>query len=90
MEKKYRSDAAHIFNPIPENEKETLQSCNALFKTGMYPIITDGCFHVGMAGGCGPDCYVYRDGECGEPEGILNDCETEEEIERHKRLYGNK
>jgi len=29
-----------------------------------------GCFVVGISGGCGPDCYVYQEGDCPEPDGI--------------------
>ena len=57
-----------LFEAPPQNEIETLQHCNALANTGNYPICTDGCFNVGIAGGCGPDCYVYKNGNCPEPD----------------------
>lgn len=59
-----------LFEKPPQNEEETLQHCNALFNTGDYGICTDGCFNVGISGGCGPDCYVYKNGDCPEPDGI--------------------
>jgi len=54
----------------PKNEIESVQHGNALAATGNYPIGTDGCFNVGISGGCGPDCYVYQAGDCTEPDEI--------------------
>lgn len=59
-----------MFHQPPKNELEAIQHGNALANTGNYPLGTDGCFNVGISGGCGPDCYVYRAGDCKEPDGI--------------------
>jgi hypothetical protein len=55
-----------IFNPVPANAKEALQHGNALAygADSNYPVGTSACFNVGISGGCGPDCFVYQDGEC--------------------------
>ena len=54
----------------PQNAEETVQHGNALASTGNYPLGTDDCFNVGIAGGCGPKCFVFREGRCEYPEGI--------------------
>lgn len=59
-----------LFEKPPQNEEETLQHCNALFNTGDYGICTDGCFNVGIAGGCGSECYVYKNGDCPEQKSL--------------------
>lgn len=53
-----------VFEPPPQNEIEALQHGNALANTGNYPVGTSECFNVGIAGGCGPDCFVYKKGGC--------------------------
>lgn len=55
-----------MFEPAPRNELEALLHGNALANTGNYPVGTSECFNVGIAGGCGPECFVYLKGECGE------------------------
>lgn len=70
---KKRDSASRIkllFEAPPRNEEEALQHGNALANTGNYPVGTDGCFNVGISGGCGPDCYVYQNGDCPEPNEI--------------------
>jgi len=57
----------HIFNPVPTNEEESLQHGNALAASGNYPVGTSECFNVGISGGCGKGCFVYKKGECDEP-----------------------
>lgn len=59
------ADAMKFFteNP-PANEEEALQHGNALANTGNYPIGTSECFNVGIAGGCGQDCFVFKRGDC--------------------------
>jgi len=54
--------------PAPKNEHETLQHGNALSKTGNYPVGTSECFNVGISGGCGLSCFVYKKGACPHPE----------------------
>lgn len=61
------SEMKLLFEEPPQNEEEVLQHCNALFSTGDYGICTDGCFNVGIAGVCGPDCFVYKNVDCPEP-----------------------
>ncbi len=55
----------------PKNEEEAIQHGNALANMGSYPIGTSECFNVGIAGGCGPDCFVLLKDECVEPQGML-------------------
>jgi hypothetical protein len=59
-----------VFGSPPQNETEALQHGNALANTGNYPVGTSECFNVGISGGCGPDCFVFLKGECGEPDEI--------------------
>ena len=61
--------AALMMSP-PTNEKENVLAGNAHANSGNYPLGTSGCFNVGIRGGCGVDCYVYKAGECEEPEEI--------------------
>ncbi len=70
----------------PTNEEEALQHGNALASTGNYPAGTGECFNVGIAGGCGPDCFVYLKGECDEPQEMLGQLEGDE-LEQHRALY---
>jgi hypothetical protein len=79
---------ALIHESAPRNEEEALQHGNALANTGNYPIGTSECFNVGIAGGCGPDCFVYLKGECDEPSEMLERLEGDEELKRHVALYG--
>jgi hypothetical protein len=83
---KFKTGPAHIFNDIPSNEEEALQHGNALAASGNYPVGTDACFNVGISGGCGPDCFVYKDGECKIPDEMLPRL-SEEEINLHYQIY---
>ena len=65
---------------------EALQHGNVLAASGNYPVGTSGCFNVGISGGCGPDCFVYLNGECDEPEAMVERLEPSE-IESHYELY---
>lgn len=84
--KKFSSDFDGIFNPVPCNEEEASRHGNALAATGHYPVGTSECFNVGISGGCGPDCFVYLKGECGEPQEMIPHS-TEEQLEEHYKLY---
>lgn len=87
-DKRFSSDEKrHVFNPAPQNDKEMLESCNALFATGDYPIITDGCFHVGMSGGCGVECYLYERGDCRNHQEMMDRLENQEEWDQYHELY---
>ena len=89
LQRKFKRGPAHIFNPVPTNEKEALAHGNALAQSGNYPVGTSECFNVGISGGCGPDCFVYLKGECDEPEAMVErlDCD---ELQRHYSLYEQK
>lgn len=67
---KFNKGPAHIFNPVPKNKEEATAHGNALAASGNYPVGTSDCFNVGISGGCGPDCFVYRNGDCESPEGF--------------------
>lgn len=75
-----------MFEPSPKNAEESIQHGNALAKTGNYPVGTSGCFNVGISGGCGPECYVYKAGDCTEPQEMVPQL-TEEVIQAHNELY---
>ncbi len=68
---KFKTGPVHIFNPVPMNEKESLQHGNALATSGNYPVGTSECFNVGISGGCGKKCFVYVKGECSESQEIV-------------------
>lgn len=84
---RFRTGPFHIFNPCPSNDDEALQHGNALAASGNYPVGTDACFNVGISGGCGPDCFVYLRGDCGEPGEMLEQLEPGE-LQMHYKLYG--
>lgn len=82
------SDKA-IFIRTPTNQKESNKYANIL-ATGNYPNGLDGCFTVGISGGCGTNCFVYKDGECKEPEEFIESKYKEmskEELREFKELY---
>lgn len=57
---------------------------------GHYPVGMSGCYVVGLNGGCGLDCPVYLDAECGNP-GEMSDGGnnlSEEEVRLHIEMYG--
>jgi hypothetical protein len=70
MKGKFKKGPCHIFNKIPTNEIEAIQHGNALAASGNYPVGTGECFNVGISGGCGADCFVYKKGKCSESEEI--------------------
>ncbi len=84
---KFVSGPRHIFNPVPTNEEEALQHGNALAASGNYPVGTSGCFNVGISGGCGPECFVYLNGKCSEPQEMLEQLESKKELDSHYLLY---
>jgi hypothetical protein len=53
-----------IMSDSPKNKTEALQHRNALANTGNYPVGTSECFNVGLSGGCGLECYIFREGRC--------------------------
>ena len=44
------------------------------------------CFNVGMSGGCGPECYIYLEGRCGEPQEMLPRLDAQR-LAMHSDLY---
>ena len=58
---------ANVFSMAvsPSNQEESNNYANALAQ-GNYPVGLDGCFTVGISGGCGRDCFVFQDGDCEE------------------------
>jgi len=84
---KFKHGPAYIFNPVPKNEAKALEHGNALAASGNYPVGTSECFSVGISGGCGPDCFVYLKGECGEPQEMVARLDAAE-LEHHRSLYG--
>lgn len=72
----------------PKNERESIDYGNALCDIGHYPAGLDGCFTVGISGGCGTKCFVYQDGKCDVPEEMIERLKTVEEKEESKSLYG--
>ena len=48
----------------PNSELESDQYANALSDSGYYPKGLNGCFTVGISGGCGVDCWVYQEKNC--------------------------
>jgi len=83
---KFKVGPAHIFNPVPVNDEEVLQHGNALAASGNYPVGTSACFNVGISGGCGPDCFVYLEGKCNEPDEMIPRL-TRYELKHHNKLY---
>jgi len=86
--KTFVSGLGAVLNSVPTNEEEALAHGNALAAgpDSNYPVGTSECFNVGMSGGCGPDCFVYQKGECGEPQEMLPRL-TEDELIHHQGLY---
>lgn len=76
-----------LFQAPPKNEIEALQHGNALANTGNYPVGTSECFNVGISGGCGPDCFVYLNGKCEEPQEMLPRLDPDGQ-KVHRELYG--
>lgn len=83
---KFKRGPFYIFNPVPENEEEALEHGNALAASGNYPVGTSECFNVGISGGCGPDCFVYRKGKCDVPDEMLDRLDAEG-LRFHQTLY---
>ena len=77
-----------MFEAAPQNELEAQQHGNALANTGNYPVGTSECFNVGIAGGCGPDCFVYLKGKCGVPQEMLPGMDADG-LKLHAELYGH-
>jgi hypothetical protein len=85
--RKFVTGPGHIFNPVPTSDEEVLAHGNALAESGNYPVGTSGCFNVGISGGCGPECYLYREGRCDCPEEMIPRLKSDEERQIHQQIY---
>ena len=83
---KFLTGPGHIFNPVPKNDSEVMKHGNALAASGNYPVGTDGCFNVGISGGCSPKCFLYLRGDCKEPQEMIDRLNTKE-LKRYYELY---
>lgn len=89
MSKKYSSELDLIYGGSPQNQKESDQYANVLAR-GNYPVGLDGCFTVGISGGCGVNCFVYKEGGCEVADEFLSNNYkdmTDEEILEFLELY---
>lgn len=66
------------------NQEESDSYAKALAK-GNYPTGLDGCFTVGISGGCGFDCFVLQSGDCKLIDEFLETATKEQ----RKYLYDN-
>jgi hypothetical protein len=80
------SEIKLLFEKPPANPEEVVQHGNALANTGNYPVGTSECFNIGISGGCGPECYVYLEGRCGEPQEMIPRL-IGDELKRHYEIY---
>lgn len=71
MMEKINSPIALLFAGTPKNTEEAARHGNALTKFFNIQAGTDECFNVGISGGCGQSCFVFKRGECPEPDGII-------------------
>lgn len=65
-----------VLSPLRSKKISTMEDVNNMgnamaFIDGGYPAGMSGCFVVGINGGCGLDCPVYLEGDCGEPQEFL-------------------
>lgn len=87
---KYKSNFIEL-EDTPKNQNESNRYANKLAQ-GNYPAGLDGCFTVGISGGCGLNCFVYKNGECKEPDEFIDTKikkMTQEDIEEFCNLYPN-
>lgn len=54
-----------------------------------YPASMSDCDRIGMAGNCGPDCPVYLEGRCAEPQEMIPRLDNEELFE-HYTIYNKR
>lgn len=52
-----------------------------------YPVDLDDCFNVGIWGGCGLSCYIYKEGRCEYHREMKDKLTTQEEKEMYEELY---
>lgn len=85
---------AAMLDPLASRKITTMEDVgnmgNAMaFIDGHYPVGMSGCYVVGINGGCGIECPVYLEGDCGCPDEMLPRL-TGEELAAHEELYGAK
>lgn len=85
---KYNERNPYSMADSPKNEEESRDYANALHSSGYYPAGLDGCFTVGISGGCGLDCWVYQEGKCDTHVEMIDRLETDEDREGYEELYG--
>ena len=61
------------FSADPSKPIKTMQDVNDMGNhmaniDGHYPAGMSGCYVVGLNGGCGIECPVFLEGDCGEPQ----------------------
>lgn len=87
---KYNEKDIYSMADSPKTENQSRDYANALHGSGYYPAGLDGCFTVGISGGCGTECWVYLEGKCKEPQEMIPRLETDEEKEEYRLMYGVK
>jgi hypothetical protein len=84
---KYNEKDIYSMADPPKNEEETNDYANALYSSGYYPAGLDGCFTVGISGGCGLDCWVYQEGKCKNAGEFEDELQDKDDIDLHNELY---
>jgi len=72
----YDGFGADVLSIMPTKEIKTMEDVNNMGNAmaqidGHYPVGMSGCYVVGINGGCGLDCPIYLEGDCGEPQEFL-------------------
>lgn len=88
----YGGYGAAQINPLASRKMTTMEDVgnmgNAMaFIDGGYPVGMSGCYVVGINGGCGIECPVYLNAECGCPDEMLPHLQGDE-LAAHIELYG--
>lgn len=88
----YDGFGAAQIKPLSPRKMTTMEDVgnmgNAMaFIDGHYPVGMSGCEIVGINGGCGLDCPVYLNAECGCPDEMLPRLNAEE-LAAHIEIYG--
>lgn len=82
--------AANPFKPI-ETLEDVAHKGNVMAKIdGGYPVGMSGCYVVGLNGGCGVTCPVFRAGDCELPDEFTREdviYELAEEADEVFKLY---
>ena len=81
-----------ITNPLACKPIKTMEDAGNMGNAmalidGHYPTGMSGCDIVGINGGCGLTCPVYREGQCKNTE-AMTDGLTGEDLANHISIYG--